>query len=121
MKKLLPFQVLFAVFVGTTFINCFASVYMFLENITGVDTYDCKRSSKDCHAMAAETMWYTFNCHNFGETFRHCVYEEMRDAASIDTWTRISAACDDIHTRAWSIIHLTAGINWNNRPEWGCL
>lgn len=68
---------------------------------------------------ATETMWYTFNCHNFAETFRHCVYEEMRGAEFMDSWSRISIACDNLHTQAWSIIHLVGSINLNNRPEWG--
>jgi hypothetical protein len=67
----------------------------------------------------AATMWHTFNCHNFGEAFRHCVYEEMSDPAFADSWSRIGFACDDMHTRAWSIIHLEAAIDWQKRPEWG--
>lgn len=74
---------------------------------------------RHCFRRAVDTMWYTFNCHNFGETFRHCVYEEMRGAELMDSWSRISAACDDLHTRAWSVIHLEASIDWKKCPEWG--
>jgi len=35
MKKELPFNVPFSGFAGTTFLNCFTSTYMFLENIPG--------------------------------------------------------------------------------------
>ena len=64
-------------------------------------------------------MWHTFNCHNFAETFRHCVYEEMRDPALTECWANISFVYDDTHTRAWSIIHLEHSIDYSKRPEWG--
>ena len=43
MKSKLDFTVPFSGFTSTNFINCFASVYMFLEHITGVDEYECAR------------------------------------------------------------------------------
>lgn len=44
MKKEIAFDIPFSGFAGTTFINCFSSVYMFLENIAaGGSDYDCKQ------------------------------------------------------------------------------
>jgi hypothetical protein len=44
MKNKLIFKVPFSGFCGTTFINCFASTYVFLENITvGRSDYECKQ------------------------------------------------------------------------------
>ena len=44
MKKKLAFTIPFSGFAPTTFINCFASAYMFLENIeaVGETEYDCQ-------------------------------------------------------------------------------
>jgi len=39
MKKELPFKIPFSGFAAMTFLNCFASVYLFLENITGDSEY----------------------------------------------------------------------------------
>ena len=68
---------------------------------------------------AEETMWHTFNCHNFAEAFRHCALEEMRSPEFTECWANISFLYDDTHTRAWSIIHLEAALDWSKRPEWG--
>ena len=48
MKKELAFQIPFSGFAGTTFINCFASMYLFLENIkvTGEAGYRCDYREK---------------------------------------------------------------------------
>ena len=51
MKKKLAFNIPFSGFAPTTFINCFASAYMFLENIeaVGETEYDCQlRENGQC-------------------------------------------------------------------------
>ena len=67
----------------------------------------------------AETMWHTFNCHNFAEAFRHCVLAEIRDPVFTECWANISFLYDDTHTRAWSVIHLEGALDWSERPQWG--
>ena len=62
MKNELIFKVPFSGFCGTTFINCFASTYVFLENIT-IDRsdYECKQlDGKSCDSCG--------NCSNGGNT-----------------------------------------------------
>ena len=86
------------------------------------DTGLCNEPDKEVKRRfkrAAETMWHAFNCHNFAETFRHCVHEELRDPALTECWANISFLYDDTHTRAWSIIHLEQALDWSKRPEWG--
>lgn len=48
MKKELDFKIPFSGFAGTTFINCFTSAYLFMENveITGEANYDCNYREK---------------------------------------------------------------------------
>lgn len=50
MKNELIFKIPFSGFCGTTFINCFASTYMFLEDIAGGESgYECKQlEGKSC-------------------------------------------------------------------------
>ncbi len=51
MKKELAFKIPFSGFAATTFINCFTSTYLFLENIEiiGISQYDCnQRSAGQC-------------------------------------------------------------------------
>ncbi|MCL2512319.1 MAG: hypothetical protein FWF08_00335 [Oscillospiraceae bacterium] len=52
MKKELKFKVPFSGFCGTTFINCFTSTYMFLENINvGKSDYECRQlDGKSCNS-----------------------------------------------------------------------
>jgi hypothetical protein len=61
-KKTLPFNIPFSGFCGTTFINCFASTYMYLENIAvGGSDYDCRQlSGKPCNSCG--------NCGMGGDT-----------------------------------------------------
>ena len=52
MKNTLTFNIPFCGFAGTTFINCFASTYMFLEDIdAGKSDYDCRQlDGKTCNS-----------------------------------------------------------------------
>lgn len=48
MRNKLTFKIPFSGFEGTNFINCFASTYMFLEDIAiGNSDYDCKQLGAD--------------------------------------------------------------------------
>lgn len=62
MKNELAFTIPFSGFCGTTFINCFSSVYMFLENIAlGEPDYYCRQSDgKTCNSCG--------NCGKGGST-----------------------------------------------------
>jgi hypothetical protein len=62
MRNALPFNIPFCGFAGTTFINCFASTYMFLEGIAvGGSDYDCRQlAGKPCNSCG--------NCGKGGST-----------------------------------------------------
>ena len=50
MKNVLSFNIPFSGFNNLTFSNCFASVYMFLENIAGVSENECAaKNDKNCN------------------------------------------------------------------------
>jgi len=61
----------------------------------------------------AETMWHTFNTHNFAEVFRGRVYEELRDP-------RFEELCKKIGGPFYGYTHdLCAGlIGLNNQLDW---
>lgn len=74
----------------------------------------------------ADTMWHTFNCHNFAEVFR--LYRDGGDASAYDgvgdmkklrapelkgPWDRISGPCHGYtHDLAWALIGLEACADW---------
>ncbi len=62
MRNELTFKVPFSGFCGTTFINCFASTYMFLEDIAAGDSdYECKQlDGESCNSCG--------NCSDGGNT-----------------------------------------------------
>lgn len=62
MKNYLTFNIPFCGFAGTTFINCFASTYMFLEDIAvGGSDYECRQlDGKSCNSCG--------NCSKGGST-----------------------------------------------------
>ncbi len=74
----------------------------------------------------ADTMWYTFNCHNFAEVFRKyrnggdaSVYDrigdmsKLRDPALIKLWDLISGPYYGYtHDLAWALIGLEACADW---------
>lgn len=76
----------------------------------------------------ADTMWYTFNCHNFAEVFRTYrgdrpmayLYDavgdvnKLGDPAFCETINTISWRYGYTHDLAWSIIGLDECINWND-------
>ena len=75
----------------------------------------------------ADTMWHTFNCHNFAEVFRKyrdggdfSVYDSIGDMKKLcapelkGLWDRISGPCHGYtHDLAWALIGLEACADWN--------
>ncbi|HEY3283776.1 MAG TPA: hypothetical protein VGN26_16040 [Armatimonadota bacterium] len=70
-----------------------------------------------------ETMWHTFNCHNFAETFRRELWHRLPDPKMRELFQGVDAAYDLTHTRCWQVIALQDGRNWTkrlyNELEWG--
>jgi hypothetical protein len=74
----------------------------------------------------ADTMWHTFNCHNFAEVFRKyrddgdaSVYDtigdmkKLRDPQFKELWDMISGpCCGYTHDLAWALIGLEACADW---------
>lgn len=73
----------------------------------------------------ADTMWHTFNCHNFAEVFRRCrdgqpVPNGILEMASLrgpelnELWNKISGACYGYtHDLAWALIGLDECADWS--------
>ncbi|MDF2543784.1 MAG: hypothetical protein K0S47_3502 [Herbinix sp.] len=89
------------------------------EHLADVDFEEIKRRFK----RVTDTMWYTFNCHNFAETFRHKIWEGMNDERLKHAFDEIDRAYDLTHTRAWQIIGINDCRDWGSRRynelEWG--
>lgn len=74
----------------------------------------------------ADTMWHTFNCHNFAEVFRKyrdgndaSIYDKigdmkkLRDPQLKEYWDKISGPCYGYtHDLAWALIGLEACADW---------
>lgn len=67
--------------------------------------------------------WYNFNCHNFAETFRHRVIDELRNPQLDGACRQIDVSYDGAHTRNWQLIGLYECRDWSKRRyhelEWG--
>ncbi len=62
----------------------------------------------------AETMWHTFNCHNFAEVFRGRYLEELRNPAFDPMCQAIGGPCYGYtHDLAWALIGLEACADWS--------
>ncbi|MHB1484880.1 MAG: hypothetical protein ACYCYI_09475 [Saccharofermentanales bacterium] len=74
----------------------------------------------------ADTMWYTFNCHNFAEVFRKyrddgdaSIYDAIADMGKLrspefkELWDKISGpCCGYTHDLAWALIGLEECADW---------
>jgi hypothetical protein len=74
----------------------------------------------------ADTMWHTFNCHNFAEVFRQyrngsnasayeniCDMKKLRDPALHDLWNQIGGPCNGYtHDLAWALIGVEECADW---------
>lgn len=73
----------------------------------------------------ADTMWYTFNCHNFAEVFRNLCegrpilggileMEELRGPDFYPLWDKIGGPCYGYtHDLAWALIGLEGCADWS--------
>jgi hypothetical protein len=79
----------------------------------------------------ADTMWHTFNCHNFAEVFRKyrddgdaAVYDrigdmkKLRDPEFKELWNKISGpCCGYTHDLAWALIGLEECADWSRHAS----
>ncbi len=65
----------------------------------------------------AETMWHTFNCHNFAEVFRNRITEELKNPALDEINANINPAYGYTHDLAWSLIGWNDIIRWDGQFE----
>lgn len=95
----------------------------------GLDSVDVA-GKKARMARVAQTMWYTFNCHNFAEVFRYfrdgragiydCVNDVSRlnNPACMDAYSKIGGPLYGYtHDLAWALIGLEGCANWNAHPS----
>ena len=61
-----------------------------------------------------DAMWCAWNSHNFGQTFRIRIHEEMRDPALHELWEGIVDRCARIHDHAHAVNYLNGRIDWEN-------
>lgn len=62
----------------------------------------------------AETMWHTFNCHNFAEVFRNCHHEGLRNPEMEESRKKIGGPCYGYtHDLAWALIGLEECADWS--------
>ncbi|MHC1693857.1 MAG: hypothetical protein AB9835_00975 [Eubacteriales bacterium] len=89
------------------------------EKLSEADFEELKRRFK----RVCDTAWHTFDCHNFAETFRHRIWEGMKDTRYDEPFRVIDAAYDLTHTRGWQLIALNDCRDWSSRRynelEWG--
>lgn len=93
--------------------------FKYWDKLMNADFDDVKR----CFKRVCDTMWHTFNCHNFAETFRHKIWNGMKDNRFSSMFNRIDTAYGNTHTRAWQVIALNDCRDWSSRRynelEWG--
>ena len=93
--------------------------FKYWDKLLNADFEEIKRRFKH----VSDTMWHTFNCHNFAETFRHKIWDGMKDDRFSSMFNKIDAAYDNTHTRAWQVIALNDCRDWSSRRynelEWG--
>lgn len=64
-------------------------------------------------ARVAETMWHTFNCHNFAEVFRQRHYPPLQNPAFDALCHEIGGPCYGYtHDLAWALIGLAERADW---------
>jgi len=96
----------------------------------GFETSDNKERAARMK-RTADTMWHTFNCHNFAEVFRRYraddasgtgaeIYEDIGDMKRLSNpalkeyWDKISGPCNGYtHDLAWALIGLEECADWN--------
>ena len=75
------------------------------------------REKKARMKRIAETMWHTFNCHNFAEVFRHFLCDELRNPALAEIIKPIGGPGNNFHgythDLAWALIGLEECADWS--------
>lgn len=62
----------------------------------------------------ADTMWHTFNCHNFAEVFRQRYFEELKNPELDDICNKIGGPYYGYtHDLAWALIGLDECADWS--------
>jgi len=68
----------------------------------------------------SDTMWHTFNSHNFAEVFRHRTIEELQNPAFDDICKEIGGPCFGYtHDLAWALIGLNEYADWSKHYACG--
>ena len=60
----------------------------------------------------ADTMWHTFNCHNFAEVFRYRITDTLKQPEYDEIQKIINPSYGYTHDLAWSLI------GWNDVTDW---
>ena len=99
--------------------GCIARFKYWDRKLADADFSELERMFK----RLCDNAWYDFNCHNFAETFRHRITEELRDKRLDEVCRSVDAAYDGSHTRNWQLIALHDCRDWSKRRynelEWG--
>jgi hypothetical protein len=97
----------------------YGAQFRYWGELEQVDFEEVRRRLK----RMCDISWYNFNCHNFAETFRHRVWEPLKDPRLDEVCRQISVSYDQAHTRNWQIIGLHECRDWSTRRyhelEWG--
>jgi hypothetical protein len=90
-------------------------------------SFECSDQKERAARMKriAETMWHTFNCHNFAEVFRSyrdgnaSLFDRIGDMKRLgnpalkELWSTIGGPCNGYtHDLAWSLIGLEKDVDW---------
>jgi hypothetical protein len=68
----------------------------------------------------SDTMWHTFNCHNFAEVFRNRKCEELSNPAFDEICRKVSGPCHGYtHDLAWALIGLNERADWSTHYACG--
>ncbi len=99
--------------------GCIYNLKYWDRKLADADFDELKRRFK----RLCDSAWFHFNCHNFAETFRHRITDELRDKRLDECFRKIETAYDGSHTRNWQLIALHDCRDWSSRRynelEWG--
>jgi len=65
-----------------------------------------------------KAMWCAMNCHSFGETFRNCRHEELRNPALSGLWKKVSELCYSTDAIIYGIDYLNKRIDWSGIDQY---
>lgn len=65
----------------------------------------------------ADTMWHTFNCHNFAEVFRYRITDGLKMPVFDELQKNINGNYGYTHDLAWSLIGLNDLIRWDAQHQ----